>query len=347
MNRLLLTSLVLVALIGGGAVASLAVADGRASDRLAEGVRIGGVDVGGMTRNQALVRLRDRVGAPARRPAVVRVGQRTFTLDAAEAGVRLNLRAAIERAYAAGREGNLLQRGWRELTGGEVEVDERAPIELDRSAVRSFVGSIHAQLARKPVDASLAIALESVSVSPSRPGRRLAGRDDLVRRVTAALRSASSKRSFEARLASVPPKVTEDAVFDSQPVAVTVARDGRTVRVFRRGEMVKSYRVAVGEPKYPTPTGRFTVQTKQVNPTWNVPQSEWAGELAGEVIPGGDPKNPLVARWIGFNGSVGFHGTSSIGSLGSAASHGCVRMSPADVIDLYERVETGTPVYVA
>ena len=85
----------------------------------------------------------------------------------------------------------------------------------------------------------------------------------------------------------------------------------------------------------------------QKNPAWNVPQSDWAGKLAGQTIPGGDPRNPLVARWIGFNGSVGFHGTASIASLGSAASHGCVRMSPGDVTDLFEQVTTGTPVYVA
>jgi len=78
-----------------------------------------------------------------------------------------------------------------------------------------------------------------------------------------------------------------------------------------------------------------------------VPNSEWAGDLAGQVIPGGAPGNPLVARWIGFNGSVGFHGTADTASLGSAASHGCVRMDPADVIDLFERVEVGTTVYVA
>ncbi|MET0770783.1 MAG: L,D-transpeptidase [Solirubrobacteraceae bacterium] len=50
---------------------------------------------------------------------------------------------------------------------------------------------------------------------------------------------------------------------------------------------------------------------------------------------------------MGFNGSVGFHGTASIGSIGSAASHGCVRMAPDDVIDLYDRVAVGTPVLVA
>ena len=110
---------------------------------------------------------------------------------------------------------------------------------------------------------------------------------------------------------------------------------------------MKTYTVAVGTAEYPTPTGEYVVQTKQVNPAWSVPKSEWAGSLAGQVIPGGDPRNPLVARWIGFNGSVGFHGTASSGSLGSAASHGCVRMAPADVIDLFKRVDVGTPILVA
>ena len=53
-----------------------------------------------------------------------------------------------------------------------------------------------------------------------------------------------------------------------------------------------------------------------------------------------------MARWIGFSGSVGFHGTREAASLGHAASHGCVRMDPKDVIDLFDRVQVGTPVLV-
>ena len=48
-----------------------------------------------------------------------------------------------------------------------------------------------------------------------------------------------------------------------------------------------------------------------------MPDSDWAGDLAGKTIPGGDPRNPLVARWVGISGPVGFHGTKDVGSLGS------------------------------
>ncbi len=343
----LATAFLLLVLLAAGGYGVLAYADNGVAANMAPGTRIAGVDVSGLTRDEALQRLRSRVGEQVGRPATVRVGQRTFTLSAEQAKVRIDLPRAVNRAFAAGREGNVVERGWRSLTGAEVDVDEDVPVTADAAAVRSFVGSIHSQIARKPVDASLELNIASVDVTRSRPGRRLAGRDDLVKRITTALTNRNGAREFNARAVKVDPKVTTDQVWEATPVAVTVARDSKTVRVFKKGKIVRTYRVAVGEPKYPTPTGQFTVQSMQKNPTWNVPQSEWAGDLAGQVIPGGDPRNPLVARWIGFNGSVGFHGTKSISSLGTSASHGCVRMSPGDVTDLFEQVEVGTPVLVA
>ena len=343
MLRLALVTLVLLAVGVGG----LAFADLQASDRLASGTRVAGVDVGGLTREQALDRVRREVGDRLSRPAQVQVGDRSFTLSAEQAGVRADLRTAVERAYDAGRDGNLAARGWRELTGGRLVHDEDAAIAADRRAVRRFVSDIHRRLARKAVDASLSMTVGSVSVTPERNGIELAGRKQLEDRLMRTMSSPTADRTLHARLVDIPARVTADRIFDATPVAVTVSRGEHTVRVFRRGEVVRSYTVAIGDPKYPTPTGQFSVQTMQKNPTWNVPQSDWAGKLAGQTIPGGDPRNPLVARWIGFSGSVGFHGTKSISSLGTAASHGCIRMSPSDVIDLYERVAMGTPVLVA
>ena len=77
-----------------------------------------------------------------------------------------------------------------------------------------------------------------------------------------------------------------------------------------------------------------------------MPNSDWAGGLAGQTIPGGAPNNPLKARWLGVNGSVGIHGTAEEWSIGSRASHGCIRMRVRDVVDLYPRVPMGTPVLI-
>ena len=130
------------------------------------------------------------------------------------------------------------------------------------------------------------------------------------------------------------------------PTYLTVSQSEFTVRLWKNLKLVKSYPIAVGQPAYPTPYGLFSVESKQVDPVWSVPNSPWAGELAGTTIAGGTAENPLVARWIGVTDGVGFHGTAEDWSVGTAASHGCMRMHVSDIEDLYDRVEVGTPVYI-
>lgn len=335
-----------LALVVLAALGTLAWADRSASDQVPEGVTVGGVDVGGLTRAAAIDRLEEQIGSPSQRPVQVRAGGRTVTLTAARAGVRVDLAGAVDRAVATGRQGNFIGRGWREVSGGQVHADVPATIAVDRRAVTKFVDGVEKRVARPAVNAELSMDVTSVAVTPGRTGRRLAGASALERRIVRAFGRADSKRTFSTRTATVAPAVDESQVWARNPTVVTVDHDARTVRVFKKGEVVKRYSVAVGDPEFPTPYGRFNVQTMQKNPTWNVPDSDWAGDLAGKTIPGGDPRNPLVARWIGFSGSVGFHGTKDAASLGSAASHGCVRMDPGDVTDLFERVQVGTPVLV-
>jgi lipoprotein-anchoring transpeptidase ErfK/SrfK len=82
-----------------------------------------------------------------------------------------------------------------------------------------------------------------------------------------------------------------------------------------------------------------------VNPSWHVPQSSWAGKLAGKVIPPG-PSNPIKARWMGIYDGAGIHGTDAVNSIGTNASHGCIRMRIPDVEEVYDQVKVGTPVYI-
>jgi lipoprotein-anchoring transpeptidase ErfK/SrfK len=109
-----------------------------------------------------------------------------------------------------------------------------------------------------------------------------------------------------------------------------------------------SFPVAVGRAEYATPTGRFRVTEKIVDPDFV--QFDWEHPLrvTGRIAPG--PDNPLGARWIGFTTAygwtIGFHGTPQPELLGQAVSHGCVRMRNSDVVQLYRRVDIGTPVIV-
>lgn len=106
----------------------------------------------------------------------------------------------------------------------------------------------------------------------------------------------------------------------------------------------RTYPIAHGTPDHPTPTGSFVVADLAQDPTWIPPDSPWAREA--QVTPPG-PGNPLGTRWIGLDhGLVGIHGTPAEWTIGSRASHGCLRMTVPDVEDLFERVNLGTPVRI-
>jgi lipoprotein-anchoring transpeptidase ErfK/SrfK len=114
--------------------------------------------------------------------------------------------------------------------------------------------------------------------------------------------------------------------------------------LYRDGKLVRSYAVAAGQPAYPTPTGSFVVVNMQMDPTWLPPNSDWAKD-AVPIPPG--PDNPLGTRWIGTSApGIGIHGTPDDSSIGSYASHGCIRMHIPDVEDLYTRVVVGMPVII-
>ncbi len=114
------------------------------------------------------------------------------------------------------------------------------------------------------------------------------------------------------------------------------------VTVYRDGKKVSTYPVAIGTSSYPTPTGTYEIFEMYKNPTWIPPNSPWAKGL--EPIPPG-PGNPLGTRWIGTTApAIGFHGTPQDWTIGSAASHGCVRMHIPDVEKMYEQVEVGWSV---
>lgn len=99
--------------------------------------------------------------------------------------------------------------------------------------------------------------------------------------------------------------------------------------------------VGTGKTQELTPEGLFTVKVKAVNPYYRK-----------KNIPGGDPRNPLGSRWIGFDARntdgriYGIHGTNQPESIGKFISNGCVRMHKSDVERLYEKVPVGTKVLI-
>ena len=118
----------------------------------------------------------------------------------------------------------------------------------------------------------------------------------------------------------------------------------RGVYLFRNGSFEKFYPIAIGQSgKFETPVGSYTIESRTKDPAWFPP--EWSG-LKDEVVPAG-PDNPLGDRWIGITApGIGFHSTTAPMSIGQAVSHGCMRMYPNSVHELFEKVQIGWPVRI-
>jgi lipoprotein-anchoring transpeptidase ErfK/SrfK len=189
------------------------------------------------------------------------------------------------------------------------------------------------------------IKLRSIGKVASKDGRAIdAGK--LAASVGAALSDPNTNRILEPRLKVIKPKVTTGGLSKAYGTIVTIDRGNFKLRLFKRLRLVKTYPIAVGQAGLETPAGIRHVLDKQVNPTWYVPNSPWAGSLAGQVIPPSDPRDPLKARLLDLGGGFAIHGTAEDWSIGTRASHGCIRMHVSDVIDLYPRVPVGTPVLI-
>ena len=120
---------------------------------------------------------------------------------------------------------------------------------------------------------------------------------------------------------------------------------------FQNGAYQRRHALAVGKPSWPTPTGTYKICEKRKNPTWNVPPSiqeemdEMGYEVLTKVPPG--PKNPLGKYFMGTTASgVGIHATNRPWSVGYYVSHGCIRMLPHEIEQLFPQVAVGTPVKI-
>ena len=314
-------------------------------DKIAKGVTVGGVDVGGQSADQAKATLQRELVAPLNRTIVVRTKKGTFRLTSKEAKTTINLDASVDQALAQSRDGNAASRTWRGIMGGKVEARITPQITYNHDAVSRLVDRVRVNTAVKPQDAKVDFSADAVTVERGHSGKAV-NVTTLRTNVKRALADPSQSREITATMRRVKPKVSTAQVAKKYPTIITVDRGAFTLRLWKNLKLEKTYGIAVGRQGLETPAGLYDIENKQINPYWHVPNSDWAGSLAGQVIPPG-PQNPIKARWMGIIGGAGIHGTSDDASIGSNASHGCIRMHVPDVEDLYDRVSVGTPVYIA
>lgn len=308
-----------------------------ADDRIiSEGVSAGGVDLSLLTVDEATTALTDDIALQTalREDVVLGAAGIPWTLTMARIDYAFDPRRTAERAALV-----------------ETRVDPAAKVIVplavtySKAALRAWVATVAKGTWRAPRPATLRMTLRRMLVRESKGGFRLNKRS-VMRKVKKALAGVGERRLHQ-RMLKVRPKRTTRDLRNAYPTIITVDRDAFRLRLFKRLRISKRYGIAVGMPGYETPTGRFTVRNKAVNPAWTKPNSDWVPpDQRGDVVPGGSPENPLKARWLGIVDGVGIHGTADGWSIGTRASHGCIRMRVPDVIDLYDRVPVGTPVLI-
>lgn len=311
-------------------------------DRIAPGVKAGHVDVGGLLVSEAASKLELALGARLAKNIGVDVAGKRFSLRMKSVGLEFDAFLTARRAYRAGQDAPPPS---AQAGGAPFSVDVPLAITFRKAATRAFASSVARAVYQAPRNATLQITLRKMIKRRAKTGRYTHAAD-LAKAIDAAIADPALGRLMKPGRRKLAAKINANHLVAMYPTVVTIDRGNFKLRVFKRLKLSKTYGIAVGAPGYPTPTGLFRIQNKAVNPVWNAPNKPWAGEFAGQSISGGSAQNPLKARWLGIANGVGIHGTGAEYSIGTRASHGCIRMRVAEVIDLYPRVPVGTPVRI-
>jgi lipoprotein-anchoring transpeptidase ErfK/SrfK len=330
----------LLVVVVGGAYAY----DSSQKDKIADGVTVGGVDVGGLNEEEAAAAVRRKLLSPLRHSLVVSYDGQAWKLPGKKLKIRADIDSAVEEAVEDSQEGGFPSRLVRYVSGGEVDERITPQVAYSKPAINRFVRHVAEEVNREPQNADVEASPDSLEVVAGKNGRKL--RDNLLeKKLKAAVLNANAPHKIIAAVHSIKPEVTKSEVAAEYPSYLTLDRATFTLRLWQHLKLTKEYTVAVGMEGLETPEGLYEIQEKEENPVWHVPMSDWAGSLAGQTIPPG-PSNPIKARWMAIYEGAGIHGTEETYSLGSAASHGCVRMAIPDVEELYDLVEVGTPIYI-
>lgn len=337
LSRLIfLTGAVVFALAFSAIFTGLLIQDIASAGRISKGIKIAGIDIGGLTREEARRLMRKKLTANLEKPLILTIDSRQFKITAREIRLSINEEKMVESAYWAGRNRSIFERMLRRFLRRLVKKNIPVSIVYDRNRLAGRIDEIAASLNRKPVSASIDISKGYPIIRPSRYGF-LVDEERTLNDVTRVL--PTKERIVEIRASSITPSITEDEIGK----IVVVKLSEHKLYLYDREKLIYEFKVAVGSPQYPTPTGKFYIIRKQKNPTWYPPKSDWA--KGQKPIPPG-PGNPLGPYWMEIGNGVGIHSTPDEASLGYSVSHGCIRVSEWGALQLFNAVSVGTPVFI-
>jgi lipoprotein-anchoring transpeptidase ErfK/SrfK len=284
---------------------------------IASGVFIGGVNVGGLTTDDATKTVQQAFDTPVE----LRFGATRILVTPDLLGATAEVQPAVDQAATA-------------------PADTQVPltITVKQNVTAAFIAKLAKRFDRAPTDAKLLLRHGRPFLTKERVGSKLDQRKAVHDTVAALI---ANEREPILLVAHHPKAKVRRANFG--PVIV-IHRGENRLFLYTGTRFWRVFGVATGQTRYPTPLGRFTIVVKWRNPWWYPPASPWA--KGQKPIPPG-PGNPLGTRWMGLSApGVGIHGTPSDGSIGYSVSHGCIRMHIPEAEWLFNHVNVGTTVFI-
>jgi lipoprotein-anchoring transpeptidase ErfK/SrfK len=328
-----------LAIVGGGTAFGAYRYDEANAHRVLMGVRVAGVDVGGMSRDEAVRTIRERAEESLYRSLTVRAAGDTWIVTPASLGMTADVEGAVDDALAVADEMSFLSRIYHRLR--EIPVDEslRLPYTADPAAVEAFVRQAFDEVAAPAVNARFELVDGELVTRRSREGQELAT-TAATRRILRAL--ARRTDEVEVPVKTVVPEVTTASL--GQTIVIDISENH--LYFYEGLKLRKDYAVATGSGGYPTPLGTWEIVEKRENPTWVNPAPDtWGAGLPASIGPG--PGNPLGTRAMNLNApGIRIHGTYDALSIGTYASHGCIRMLISESEELFELVDVGAQVLI-
>ena len=305
--------------------------------KLLPGAVVAGVDVGGMTKLEAIKAVKKSIAPKLKKEVTLSFGKKEWTVTPKELGARNNARGAVTAALAVSEEASFRDLAEMRFFDEKLDISEDVSIRQSKKGAEAFVAGLEKEVNTAPVDAAIDYSSGWVEIAEERVGHKLR-----VSKSAAGLMAAlnDGDPSAELEVREVKPAVTDDD-FDQ---VILVRQSDFRVYLYDDGKITHDWPIAIGTSEFPTPTGVYSVELKRYMPTWINPAPDgWGSDMPAMIPPG--PDNPLGMRAINWTApAIRFHGTSATSSIGTAASHGCVRMLNDDVIEMYDLVEEGSPI---
>lgn len=320
------------AVVATFAAVAAAPASAAPPQRLPDDATIAGIAVGGLGPIEAKRTVSGSL-APLyeTRPIAVRVNHKDTLVTPGAAGLVVYYDWMVKRAFA--------------LAGAHKPVAVPLHLGVKNATRDAAIASVARRYYRAPRNARVRFGVTAMRRIRARVGHAL---DTALvrRRLEQELRHPTTGRVVAGRIVRVKPAITTASLRRRYPAYISVDRPTHTLRLFRALRLVRTYPVAVGAAGFETPAGLRRVLYKDKDPSWTAPNRPWAAPYQGQTFPPGDPRNPLRAWFIALGDGIGIHGTSEEWTVGTSASHGCIRMHASDVEQVAKLTPVGTPVLI-